>query len=103
MLMRTRNTILAVFNKAEKYWKRAEVDLIVANPEAGHRSSTTELKYYGEQARLIKEKIGTKIVLNGAIQPFPTKLVNYTWMAYARLISGQPWSEIHHLFPSSIW
>jgi len=42
------------------------VDLIVANLGTEHRASGRDLKYYGDQARRIKERIGTRIVLHGA-------------------------------------
>jgi fructose-bisphosphate aldolase class II len=57
--------------KAETYWNETGVDLIVANLGTEHRASTMELKYYGDYARRIKERVGTKLVLHGAssVQP----------------------------------
>ncbi|MGI6705964.1 MAG: class II fructose-bisphosphate aldolase [Clostridia bacterium] len=53
---------------AEEAWAYLEgtgVDLIVANLGTEHRASGKELKYYGDQARKIKERIGNRIVLHG--------------------------------------
>jgi len=52
--------------KAEEYFKRTGVDLIVANLGTEHRASSKDLKYYGDYAREIKQRIGTRIVLHGA-------------------------------------
>lgn len=52
--------------KAEEYYSKTGVDLIVANLGTEHRASVKDLKYYGDYARKIKEKIGTRIVLHGA-------------------------------------
>jgi Fructose/tagatose bisphosphate aldolase len=57
---------LTTAEKAEEYYKHSGVDLIVANLGTEHRASAKDLKYYGEAARKIKDKIGTKIVLHGA-------------------------------------
>ena len=50
---------------ALRYANETGVDLIVANLGTEHRATGKELKYYGDVARQIKEKIGTKIVLHG--------------------------------------
>ena len=57
---------LTTGEKAEEYLNRTGVDLIVANLGTEHRASGKDLKYYGEYAKRIKEKIGTRIVLHGA-------------------------------------
>ena len=46
--------------------KQTGCDFIVANLGTEHRASAAELKYHGDLARQIKEKIGSKIVLHGA-------------------------------------
>jgi len=51
---------------AEKYILETGCDFIVANLGTEHRASASELKYYGNLARQIKAKIGTRIVLHGA-------------------------------------
>jgi fructose/tagatose bisphosphate aldolase len=51
--------------KAERYVARTGVNLVVANLGTEHRASSKELKYHGDVAKRIKEKIGTKIVLHG--------------------------------------
>jgi fructose/tagatose bisphosphate aldolase len=50
---------------ALKYAAQTGVDLIVANLGTEHRATGKELKYNGELARQIKDKIGSKIVLHG--------------------------------------
>lgn len=50
---------------ALRYSVETGVDLIVANLGTEHRATGKELHYYGDIARNIKEKIGTKIVLHG--------------------------------------
>lgn len=57
---------LTTAEKAEKYLKGTGVDLIVANLGTEHRASSSDLKYYSDYAKNIKEKIGTRIVLHGA-------------------------------------
>lgn len=57
---------LTTAERAEDYFKSTGVDLIVANLGTEHRASAKDLKYYGDYARKIKEKIGTRIVLHGA-------------------------------------
>ena len=52
--------------KAERYFRETGVDLIVANLGTEHRASGKYLKYRGDYAKEIKEKIGTRIVLHGA-------------------------------------
>lgn len=51
---------------AEKYIRQTGCDFIVASLGTEHRANVAEMKYYGELARKIKEKIGAKIVLHGA-------------------------------------
>jgi fructose-bisphosphate aldolase class II len=57
---------LTLPDKAQEFFMDTGVDLIVANLGTEHRASAKDLKYYGEYARGIKEKIGTRIVLHGA-------------------------------------
>ena len=57
---------LTTAEKAEKYFNETGVDLIVANLGTEHRASASNLKYYGDYAREIKQRIGTRIVLHGA-------------------------------------
>ncbi len=52
--------------KAERYFNETGADLIVANLGTEHRASSMELKYHGDYARRIKDRIGTRIVLHGA-------------------------------------
>jgi fructose/tagatose bisphosphate aldolase len=52
--------------KAEKYFRGTGADLIVANLGTEHRASAKDLNYYGDYARRIRDRIGTKIVLHGA-------------------------------------
>jgi fructose-bisphosphate aldolase class II len=51
--------------KAYEYYSGTGADLIVANLGTEHRASAKNLKYYGDSARKIKERIGTRIVLHG--------------------------------------
>ena len=57
---------LTTAEKADQYYKETGVDLIVANLGTEHRASGMDLKYYGNYAKKIQEKIGTRIVLHGA-------------------------------------
>lgn len=50
---------------AERFIKETGVDLIVCNLGTEHRASGKDLRYYGDAARAIREKIGAKIVLHG--------------------------------------
>ncbi len=50
---------------ALKYATQTGVDLIVANLGTEHRATGKELKYHGDIARQIKDKIGSNIVLHG--------------------------------------
>lgn len=73
---------LTTDEKAEKYFIGTGVDLIVANLGTEHRANGKDLKYYGDYARRIKERIGTRIVLHGA--------------------SSVPGDQIEHLFDDGI-
>ena len=57
---------LTTAEKAEEYFSKTGVELIVANLGTEHRASAGDLKYYGDYARDIKKRIGTRIVLHGA-------------------------------------
>jgi len=50
---------------AERYFNETGVDIVVANLGTEHRASAAELKYHGELARKIKERIGNHICLHG--------------------------------------
>jgi fructose-bisphosphate aldolase class II len=67
---------LTTAEKAEEYFTRTGVDLIVANLGTEHRASAMELKYYDENARSIKDKVGNRIVLHGASSVLPEKIGN---------------------------
>lgn len=58
--------VLTTPENAVKYVKQTGCDFIVANLGTEHRASSAGLKYYGDVARQIKSRIGTKIVLHGA-------------------------------------
>ena len=62
----TEKSELTTPEKAEEYFHQTGVDLIVANLGTEHRASAKDLKYYGEYAKRIKDRIGTRIVLHGA-------------------------------------
>ncbi len=53
-------------DRAERYLSETGVDLIVANLGTEHRASGQDQRYYGEQARAIQRKVGTRLVLHGA-------------------------------------
>ncbi len=50
---------------AEKYYNQTGVDIVVANLGTEHRASASSLQYRGDLARLISERIGTKLCLHG--------------------------------------
>jgi len=52
--------------RAEEYVQGTGVDLIVANLGTEHRATGTDLHYYGDHARAIRDRIGPRIVLHGA-------------------------------------
>jgi len=49
----------------EEYVKRTGVDMVVANLGTEHRASSKSLKYHGDAARAIRDRIGHCIVLHG--------------------------------------
>ena len=51
--------------RAERFFAQTGVDLAVANLGTEHRASASELKYRGDLARLIKPRVGTRLVLHG--------------------------------------
>jgi len=53
-------------DNTERFFRETGVDLIVGNLGTEHRASAKDLRYLGGQARLIKERVGTRIVLHGA-------------------------------------
>ena len=53
-------------DNADRFFSETGVDLIVGNLGTEHRASAKDLRYLGEQARLIKKRVGTRIVLHGA-------------------------------------
>jgi fructose-bisphosphate aldolase class II len=52
--------------KAERYIRQTGCDFIVANLGTEHRANASELHYFGDMAKEIKNRIGDKIVLHGA-------------------------------------
>jgi fructose/tagatose bisphosphate aldolase len=52
-------------DKAEEYWQKTGVNLIVANLGTEHRAGTKNLQYESVAARAIRERIGSRIVLHG--------------------------------------
>ncbi len=52
--------------RAAAYFAATGADLIVANLGTEHRASAETLHYHGEMARLIRDRIGNRIVLHGA-------------------------------------
>jgi len=52
-------------DKAEHYYRTTGVDTIVVNLGTEHRASVSVLRYYGDYARRIKERIGSRLVLHG--------------------------------------
>ncbi|MGI6296624.1 MAG: class II fructose-bisphosphate aldolase [Armatimonadota bacterium] len=61
----TESCELTTPENAARYVTETGADFIVANLGTEHRASAAELKYHGELARRIKERIGAKIVLHG--------------------------------------
>ena len=61
----TESCELTTPENAARYVAETGADFIVANLGTEHRASAAELKYHGELARRIKERIGAKIVLHG--------------------------------------
>jgi len=51
---------------AERFFKETGADLIVGNLGTEHRASAKDLHYLGAQARKIRGRVGTRIVLHGA-------------------------------------
>lgn len=52
--------------EAEKYFRETGVDIMVPNLGTEHRSSTSTLKYEGDLAREISNRIGPHLCLHGA-------------------------------------
>ncbi len=52
-------------DSAERYLRETGVDFIVANLGTEHRASAKDLKYRGDLARSIKERVGPRMVLHG--------------------------------------
>lgn len=67
---------LTTVEAAEAYFSQTGADLIVANLGTEHRASNKSLKYYGDRARAIKEKIGHRIVLHGTSSVSSEQLIN---------------------------
>ena len=51
--------------KCADYMARTGVDMVVANLGTEHRASSQNLHYYADSAKLIRQRIGTKICLHG--------------------------------------
>ncbi|MFD0716554.1 class II fructose-bisphosphate aldolase [Paenibacillus sp. GCM10027626] len=56
---------LTTADQVERYYRTTGVDMVVANLGTEHRASSSDLKYRGDYARQIKERIGPKLVLHG--------------------------------------
>lgn len=67
---------LTTAETAEQYVNSTGVDLIVANLGTEHRALNANLKYYGDLAKKIKEKIGCRIVLHGASSVSSEQIMN---------------------------
>ena len=52
-------------DRAYEYVSRTGVDFVVANLGTEHRASAADLRYHGEHARAIRDRIGRKMVLHG--------------------------------------
>jgi fructose/tagatose bisphosphate aldolase len=50
---------------AEKYYRETGVDLIVANLGTEHRRTEGTVAYHGSQARMIRQRVGHRLVLHG--------------------------------------
>jgi fructose-bisphosphate aldolase class II len=50
---------------AEQYYRETGVDLIVANLGTEHRRTEGTVAYHGEEARLISQEVGRRLVLHG--------------------------------------
>lgn len=58
-------SVLTTPEKAHEYTGSTGVDLIVANLGTEHRASAKDLRYHGELAAQIKERVGPMMVLHG--------------------------------------
>ncbi len=61
---------------AERYAVGTGVDIIVANLGTEHRAGTADLKYRGDLARSIRERIGPRICLHGTSSVPHTQIKN---------------------------
>lgn len=52
-------------DSASRFIEQTGADYIVANLGTEHRASAAELKYHGDLARSIRERVGQKLVLHG--------------------------------------
>ena len=50
---------------AEQYYRETGVDLIVANLGTEHRRTEGTVAYHGEEARMISQRVGRRLVLHG--------------------------------------
>jgi fructose-bisphosphate aldolase class II len=50
---------------AENYYRQTGVDLIVANLGTEHRRTEGTVAYHGEEARMISQRVGRRLVLHG--------------------------------------
>lgn len=51
--------------KAEEYFRKTNVNFMVANLGTEHRAGVADLKYHGAMAREIKKLVGPRLVLHG--------------------------------------
>jgi fructose/tagatose bisphosphate aldolase len=60
--------------RAEEYLRHTGVDLIVANLGTEHRARAAQLFYHGDLARLIRDRVGHRLVLHGSSSVPPEHL-----------------------------
>jgi fructose/tagatose bisphosphate aldolase len=60
--------------RAEQYARQTGVDLIVANLGTEHRARAAQLRYHDDLARLIRDRVGHRIVLHGSSSVPPEHL-----------------------------
>lgn len=59
---------------AERFMRETGVDIIVANLGTEHRASAKDLKYHGDVARQIRDRIGPRICLHGTSSVSPDQV-----------------------------
>jgi len=61
-------------DRAEEYMRQTGVDLIVANLGTEHRARAAQLRYHDDLARLIRDRVGYRLVLHGSSSVPPDHL-----------------------------